>query len=310
MDQVKIGNYIAEKRRDLGMTQMQLAEKLGMSDKSVSKWERGVCLPDVSVYESLCKNLGISINEFLAGEDLKDNEIIGQSEKNIISIMRDSKLRRAWMRRSIVFLLCLVLILATSLMWLAYKEGLLNRNYIKQYDEESEEYKKKTMLAEAEGISSKLYDYSVNDSFNTIYIKVYEYKEGKLVKEPENMPLDLSEDKKKYGQKKGIIALIEENVPEEDLRFTKITGSGSDTAIFYWPETIIEKNHYYCYNEQVDIKNVVDGKEYLLGSLIFDYGDDLPDMSASDFFQNHDKYSSQVGYGVVMTISFSKEMPE
>ena len=74
MDQVKIGNYIAEKRRDLGMTQMQLAEKLGMSDKSVSKWERGVCLPDVSVYESLCKNLGISINEFLAGEDLKDNE--------------------------------------------------------------------------------------------------------------------------------------------------------------------------------------------------------------------------------------------
>ena len=58
------------------------------------------------------------------------------------------------------------------------------------------------MLAEAEGISSKLYDYSVNDSFNTIYIKVYEYKEGKLVKEPESMPLDLSEDKKEYGQKK------------------------------------------------------------------------------------------------------------
>ena len=68
MDLVKIGKYIAGKRKDLGMTQKQLAEKLGMSDKSVSKWERGVCLPDVSVYSELCQILGISINEFLAGE--------------------------------------------------------------------------------------------------------------------------------------------------------------------------------------------------------------------------------------------------
>ena len=50
MDLVKIGSYIAEKRKSLGMTQKQLAEKLGKSDKSVSKWERGICLPDVSVY--------------------------------------------------------------------------------------------------------------------------------------------------------------------------------------------------------------------------------------------------------------------
>ena len=50
MDLIKIGKYIAGKRKSLGMTQKQLAEKLGMSDKSVSKWERGVCLPDVSLY--------------------------------------------------------------------------------------------------------------------------------------------------------------------------------------------------------------------------------------------------------------------
>ena len=54
MDLIKIGKYIAGKRKELGMTQKQLAEKLGMSDKSVSKWERGVCLPDVSVYSDLC----------------------------------------------------------------------------------------------------------------------------------------------------------------------------------------------------------------------------------------------------------------
>lgn len=54
MDLVKIGQYIAGKRKNLGMTQKQLAEKLGMSDKSVSKWERGICLPDVSIYSDLC----------------------------------------------------------------------------------------------------------------------------------------------------------------------------------------------------------------------------------------------------------------
>ena len=50
MDLIKIGKYIAEKRKALGLTQKQLAEKLNMSDKSVSKWERGICLPDVSIY--------------------------------------------------------------------------------------------------------------------------------------------------------------------------------------------------------------------------------------------------------------------
>ena len=53
MDLIKIGKYIASKRKSLGMTQKQLAEKLGMSDKSVSKWERGVCLPDVSLITSM-----------------------------------------------------------------------------------------------------------------------------------------------------------------------------------------------------------------------------------------------------------------
>ena len=62
----------------MGMTQKQLAEKLGMSDKSVSKWERGICLPDVSVYLELCGILGISLNEFLVGEDIEIDNI----EKN------------------------------------------------------------------------------------------------------------------------------------------------------------------------------------------------------------------------------------
>ena len=110
MDLVKIGKYIAEKRKDAGMTQRQLADKLGMSDKSVSKWERGVCLPDVSVYSDLCQNLGISINEFLAGEDIAREDIIQRSEENIISVSTDSKKKQK--RLKIIICVLSIIILA------------------------------------------------------------------------------------------------------------------------------------------------------------------------------------------------------
>lgn len=80
MDLIKIGTYIAGKRKALGMTQKQLAEQLGMSDKSVSKWERGICLPDVALYAELCQILGISINEFLQ-EKILQKKISCKSRK-------------------------------------------------------------------------------------------------------------------------------------------------------------------------------------------------------------------------------------
>lgn len=91
MDLIKIGKYIAFKRKEQGLTQKQLAEKLNMSDKSVSKWERGICLPDVSVYLELCKILDISINEFLADEDIIEENIEQKAEENILKITKDNK---------------------------------------------------------------------------------------------------------------------------------------------------------------------------------------------------------------------------
>ena len=102
MDLIKIGKYIAGKRKDHGLTQRQLAEKLGMSDKSVSKWERGICLPDVSVYSDLCQILGISINEFLAGEDIVHEDLIQKSEENIIGIAAESKRKQSHLKTIIL----------------------------------------------------------------------------------------------------------------------------------------------------------------------------------------------------------------
>ena len=68
MNQIKIGRFIAECRKKANLTQMQLAEKLGITDKAVSKWERGVAMPDTSIMMELCEILGISVNELFSGE--------------------------------------------------------------------------------------------------------------------------------------------------------------------------------------------------------------------------------------------------
>ena len=70
MNQFKIGKFIAECRKEKGLTQMQLSEKLGITDKAVSKWERGIAMPDTSIMLELCDILGISVNELLNGEKI------------------------------------------------------------------------------------------------------------------------------------------------------------------------------------------------------------------------------------------------
>ena len=70
MNQIKIGRFIAERRKQAKLTQMQLAEKLGITDKAISKWERGIAMPDTSIMLELCDILGISVNELLCGEKI------------------------------------------------------------------------------------------------------------------------------------------------------------------------------------------------------------------------------------------------
>lgn len=90
MDNVKIGKLIAECRRCKKLTQRELAEKLRVTDKSVSKWERGVCLPDVSLYMELCDILGITLNEFFLGEKIDDKDFKKQADENLLNALENS----------------------------------------------------------------------------------------------------------------------------------------------------------------------------------------------------------------------------
>ena len=72
MNQKQIGRFIAQKRKEKKLTQMQLAEILGVSNKTVSKWENGNCMPDYSIIKPLCKELEITVSELMDGEEKDD----------------------------------------------------------------------------------------------------------------------------------------------------------------------------------------------------------------------------------------------
>lgn len=91
MDQIKIGKFIQQRRKDKKITQSKLAEKLNVTDRAISKWENGNCLPDVSNISELCKILDISINDLFSGEivDMKDNEKV--LEQNLLEVVRQKE---------------------------------------------------------------------------------------------------------------------------------------------------------------------------------------------------------------------------
>ena len=95
MNQEKIGKFIAQCRKEKNMTQQDLSEKLGVSNKTVSNWENGRNMPDLSLFKPLCEELDINLNDFLSGEKVKETEYQKKLEENIINTINfsNNKLR-------------------------------------------------------------------------------------------------------------------------------------------------------------------------------------------------------------------------
>ena len=88
MDQIKVGQFITKKRKEKNLTQEQLADKLNVSNKTISKWECGKCMPDYSLIEALCKELDITIAQLLDGNEYKENAPQTENEQ-IIKLAED-----------------------------------------------------------------------------------------------------------------------------------------------------------------------------------------------------------------------------
>ena len=90
MDQIRIGNFIAQCRKAQNLTQRQLADELGISDKTVSKWECGNGLPEVSLMLPLCTALGITVNDLLSGERIAQADYQKKAEENMMELVREN----------------------------------------------------------------------------------------------------------------------------------------------------------------------------------------------------------------------------
>ena len=114
MDQKKIGKFIAEKRKEQNLTQMQLAEKLGITDRAVSKWENGKALPDASLMLPLCEILHITVNDLLSGEEIGMENKNQKNEQLLLDMAKEieNKNKVIWTTMWVIMTVSIVALLA------------------------------------------------------------------------------------------------------------------------------------------------------------------------------------------------------
>ena len=114
MDQAKIGKFIAAKRKELNLTQMQLAEELGITDRAVSKWENGKALPDASLMLPLCGILHITVNDLLSGEEINMENNKQKNEQLLLDMAKEieSKNKVIWATMWVIMTVSMVALLA------------------------------------------------------------------------------------------------------------------------------------------------------------------------------------------------------
>ena len=126
MDQVKIGKFISECRKKKKLTQEELAEKLGVTNKSVSRWENGKTMPDYSVINLLCNELDISINELLSGEKIKESNYENKANENLDSILKEYYKMKKQKRIIKIGLLIVSLLLLISIIKIILVMGIVS----------------------------------------------------------------------------------------------------------------------------------------------------------------------------------------
>ena len=298
MDLINIGIYIASKRKSLGMTQKQLAEKLGMSDKSVSKWERGVCLPDVSVYKELCSILGISLNEFLAGEDIVQENMIQKSETNIIEVIRDN-INKQKCLKVMKCILLVIAICAVSIIGFTIYRLKKPQNYISPVAKDSIEMQTAELLAGPDG--AFVYKFITTDEYKKLRLHNHRYESGRLS----------NQDKVEIGfedigsPKSGEIVMV----PDFDNYVIKliISGDGSKMSTEIPILENVEDREYYG-RSATEIQNIVDIRYNKQQPLIaFLYDDETMSVPAlDDLVNSQTEFISNNDYVYYVAFEFCK----
>lgn len=119
MDQAKVGKFIASLRKEKGLTQEELGQRVGVTNKTVSRWENGNYMPDIELLVPLGEILGVSVNELLAGERLDDAAFRRQADENLVAAVRESSFdlkertnffKRKWLRDNVWLIAASILV--------------------------------------------------------------------------------------------------------------------------------------------------------------------------------------------------------
>lgn len=248
MNQERIGKFISLCRNKKNLTQSELANKLGITDKAISKWENGRCLPDLVLIKPLCKELGITMNELLSGDYIKENELKKKSEIIIdktITYM-DVKERKT---KKIIYLF-LIIILSTFIII-----GITNiKNYAKQnyYALENSNIMYEEYLNNIKYKMDEICDKDENGNWikikNSDKLSEYDNKRNELVKDIQESYNYLIENKDinfiKSYQTKG-------QVTKKELEYLNSIN-----------DSLTCLNNFSKYKELINSKNEVDIKIY------------------------------------------------
>lgn len=295
MDTVKIGKYIAQKRKNLGLTQREIAEQLGMSDKSVSKWERGVCLPDVSVYMELCRIIGISLNEFIAGEDIEQVELQEKSEQNILDVTKDGNYKKRRLKAIIAVLVCICVAVTSLSGYLLWKRFHVETNYIEPFDENSAEMR---ILKLVDAGPFVLYKFSTDKNISQATVMITCYEKGEKKYKHDVMTYGFKSDNvsDRANTVGSVLKVSSENDSNEKNDWISVTVDGGK-ATFELMEDDVELTGYMCAwageKEHVDI---VKGEE--IEFLRISYGMDHVEaiMPGASIGNNEYMYSLSVRF--------------
>lgn len=163
MNQEKIGKFIAKKRKEKELTQIQLAEKLGVSDRSVSNWENGKNMPDISLFPIISKELDITINDLMSGETVETEEYQQKFEENIIYTI-DNRLKKE-NRLLKIILLALFFIFFTLVMYVSI-ESIYMKFTIDSYPLIQKNYYDDIQVNDNQSFERTIYSYG-------FYVKYY-----------------------------------------------------------------------------------------------------------------------------------------
>lgn len=295
MDTVKIGKYIAQKRKNLGLTQRDIAEQLGMSDKSVSKWERGVCLPDVSVYMELCRIIGISLNEFIAGEDIEQVELQEKSEQNILDVTEDGNYKKRRLKAIIAVLVCICVAVTSLSGYLLWKRFHVETNYIEPFDENSAEMR---ILKLVDAGPFVLYKFSTDKNISQATVMITCYEKGEKKYKHDVMTYGFKSDNvsDRANTVDSVLKVSSENDSNEKNDCISVTVD-EGKATFELIEDDVELTGYMCaWADEKEHVDIVKGEE--IEFLRISYGMDHVEaiMPGASVGKNEYMYSLSVRF--------------